>query len=149
MENDMSENLFFEASVPEADRKETRELVEGLPGHSIIGQWAIGITTVMPPWAVRTELICYKGWHDPRYPSLHATFRLNWVDANGNTSTGHFCAIAHLHQDGEESVQEHSTAVIWARGGPNDWWSRRDPPARRGPPVKTVFELHTGPETRK
>lgn len=77
--NPNSPLLYFEPSIEQKQQVEIRQVVEDLPANSVVGQWAIGISSSMPPGAVSTELDCYKGWHG-WYKNLHATFRLAWVD---------------------------------------------------------------------
>ncbi|CAI6334899.1 unnamed protein product [Periconia digitata] len=136
-----STQLYFESDIPEAERREIRQAVEDSPGCSVVGQWAIGISSKMPERAVATEIDCYKGWHQGNNP--HATFRLDWVDAHRNHVAT--CAKAHLHKNGLESVQEFSTGVLWVRLPGREFWRRTNPTHARGDPPKSVLELREAP----
>ncbi|KAF2638811.1 hypothetical protein P280DRAFT_481613 [Massarina eburnea CBS 473.64] len=131
--------LGFEAQIPLDERDEIRAVIKTLPEHSVVGQWAVGGASEKRPKGLKNSLWCRKGWHGWRgQPNPHATLILEWVDQAGDLVET--VGIAHLHENGRESVKEYRTGVLWSGILGSSLWNRQD-----GLTVKPFFELTLAP----
>jgi hypothetical protein len=122
--NHNSPYLTFKVGIVEQARAGVRTFVEALPGGSIVGQWALGLTEeppespYLPVERIEASLECTKAWH--QMPNPHCTFDFWWCK-DGSRAV-HY-ATAHLHQNGLEMLFKKRTAETWVRQPGQDEWA--------------------------